>query len=198
MSSEVLIIDNNDSFTYNLAQYIKFLDYKPVIINIDDISNIHCDKYQKIILSPGPGLPDENPKLIDFILKYSDSKDILGVCLGHQAIAMAYGASLYNLNKPRHGIDMRLVNVCDNELLYKDISDIDVGLYHSWAVDAKDLPDCFNVTSSDTESVIMSIRHNKYNLRGVQYHPESIITTKGLKILSNWMDKPRCTQTSII
>ncbi len=198
MSSEVLIIDNNDSFTYNLAQYIKFLDYKPVIINIDDISNIHCDKYQKIILSPGPGLPDENPKLIDFILKYSDSKDILGVCLGHQAIAMAYGASLYNLNKPRHGIDMRLVNVCDNELLYKDISDIDVGLYHSWAVDAKDLPDCFNVTSSDTESVIMSIRHKKYNLRGVQYHPESIITTKGLKILSNWMDKPRCTQTSII
>ncbi len=186
MNNSVLIIDNNDSFTFNLAQYIKFAEHIPIILNINDINNVDFTEYNNIILSPGPKLPDDYPNLINFILKYKESKKILGVCLGHQAIARAFGGDLYNLDNPRHGYRKNLIKIKENDLFYKDIDDYSVGLYHSWAV-KDNLPDCLEVTAYDENDVIMSIKHNKFNIYGVQFHPESIITKNGLKMIKNWL-----------
>jgi len=186
MNNQVVIIDNNDSFTYNLAQYLKYLNQIPVILNINELPNFDFNNFDKIIISPGPKLPQDYPDLIYFIDRYKADKKILGVCLGHQALAISFGGNLYNLNKPRHGEPQNLNIVSNDENIYFDIDDKTVGLYHSWAV-RDDLPNCLEVTAYDDTGVIMSIRHIKYNICGVQYHPESIITKSGLKILKNWL-----------
>jgi len=184
---KVLIIDNNDSFTFNLVQSFKYIDIVPTVININQVEHFDFNDYFNVVLSPGPGLPDENPNLINFILNYKENKKILGVCLGLQAIALAFGGSLINLEKPRHGQSSNLL-IKQHSKLYRNMDDIEVGLYHSWAADPTNLPKELIVDAVDSENIIMSFFHSKYDIIGVQYHPESIITKNGLEILTNWLN----------
>lgn len=186
MMMKVLIIDNNDSFTFNLVQSFKYIDTIPYVVNVNQIDKISFADFHHVVLSPGPGLPDENPNLINFIKNYKNKKKILGVCLGLQAITIAFGGSLINLKKPRHGESSKLI-IIEKSRLYKGIKNLEVGLYHSWAVNPKNLPDELLIDAIDSSNVIMSIHHKKYNIIGVQYHPESIITKNGLEILTNWI-----------
>ncbi len=186
MNNAVVIIDNNDSFTYNLAQYFKYIGAKPIIININIADSFDFTNYHNIVLSPGPGLPDENPNLINLIIKYKSNKRILGVCLGLQAINIAFGGNLINLDKPRHGISEQLI-LKNHSKLYTNLDNIKVGLYHSWALDHNTLPNELIVSAVDKSNIIMSLHHSKYDITGVQYHPESIITNYGLEILNNWL-----------
>lgn len=186
MKKKVLIIDNNDSFTYNLVQSFKYIDSIPSVININKIDNFKFDTFHNIVLSPGPGLPDENPNLIKFILNNKDNKKILGVCLGLQAITIAFGGYLINLDKPRHGESTKLI-LKEESKLYLGLDDIEVGLYHSWAANPDNFPAELIIDAVDSKNIIMSFHHSKYDIMAVQYHPESIITKKGLEILSNWL-----------
>lgn len=183
--NELIIIDNNDSFTYNLVQSFKYIGSKPKVINISDVDKCNFNTCSKIVLSPGPGLPDENPNLINLIHKYKSNKKILGVCLGMQAIALAFGASLYNLDIPRHG-ESRKLELINASNLYTGLNNIEVGLYHSWAVNPDNLHKELIVSAVDKDGVMMSLEHSIYNIYAVQYHPESIITKDGLTILYNW------------
>jgi len=187
MKKQVLIIDNNDSFTFNLVQSFKYIDVVPTVININQVEYFDFNDYFNIVLSPGPGLPDENPNLIKFILNYKENKKILGVCLGLQAIALAFGGSLINLYTPRHGYSSKLI-LKQHSKLYKNLDKIEVGLYHSWAANPENLPEELIIDAIDNENVIMSLFHSKFDITGVQYHPESIITKNGLEILTNWLN----------
>ena len=188
MRTQVLIIDNNDSFTFNLVQSFKYINCETKVVNINSIKDLNFDNYHNIVLSPGPGLPDENPNLINFIHEHKEHKKILGVCLGLQAITLAFGGSLINLDKPRHGQSEKLT-ILNESTIYKDLEDVEVGLYHSWAANPKDFPSDLIIDAVDSSNIIMSIHHKKYKITGVQYHPESIITKKGLKLLINWLGK---------
>ena len=185
-SNHVLIIDNHDSFVYNLAHYIEMNNFIPIVkrpglIDLNSIAN-----YNHILISPGPGLPYETPLLAEVIKKYGSTKNILGVCLGHQAIAEFLGAELYNLKAVHHGVSSRITKTnAPNRLLMGLPTEFDVARYHSWAV--KDLPDCLIPTSYDKEGCIMSFEHKEFRLFGVQFHPESILTPLGMNILKNWL-----------
>lgn len=187
---KILIIDNYDSFTYNLVHYIQNLtngDQIDVFRN-DEISLEEVGKYDKIVLSPGPGIPVEAGIILDVIRKYSPSKSILGVCLGHQAIGEAFGGQLVNLDKVYHGIATPINVIAPEDPLYKDIpGTLEVGRYHSWVVNRDNLPDCFKITAIDEHGLIMGISHKQYNVRGVQYHPESVLTQHGHKMIENWL-----------
>jgi anthranilate synthase component 2 len=188
----ILILDNYDSFTFNLVHYVeKIIDNDVDVFRNDEISLEDVNRYDKIILSPGPGLPAEAGILIPLIKKYAASKRILGVCLGHQAIGEAFGAKLYNLPEVHHGV-AREVNVIDkSETLFNDIPpSFNAGRYHSWVIDKTSLPSCLKVTAVDNNNEIMSISHSGYNIKGVQFHPESILTEHGEKLLSNWLRQP--------
>ena len=144
-------------------------------------------KTRKILLSPGPGIPNEAGVMIDLIRKYGQSKSILGVCLGHQAIAEAFGSELENMDEVLHGVGNK-IKVLEDDVLYNDIpKEFEVGRYHSWQVKKETLGDIFKLTSVDENGNVMSIRHNSMDLVGVQYHPESILTEYGLKIIENWL-----------
>jgi len=188
--NKILVIDNYDSFTYNLVHYIKNLTDRPIdIYRNDQISLDEIDSYEKIVLSPGPGIPVEAGICLDLIRKYAPSKSILGVCLGHQAIGEAFGGSLINLDKVFHGISTKINIVTPDDRLYKEIPGrIEVGRYHSWVVSRNDLPDCLKINSLDDEGMIMGISHKIYDVKGVQYHPESVLTEYGLKIMENWLN----------
>ncbi|MBN1949906.1 MAG: aminodeoxychorismate/anthranilate synthase component II [Bacteroidales bacterium] len=186
---KILVIDNYDSFTYNLVHYIQQLtDARLDVFRNDQISLEEVAGYDKILLSPGPGIPEEAGICLDLIRQYAPAKSILGVCLGHQAIGEAFGAKLTNLEKVYHGVATGIDILSPEDPLYKDIpGHIEVGRYHSWVVSRDQLPDCFKITSLDENGMIMGLSHKEYDVRGVQYHPESVLTEHGLKIIENWI-----------
>jgi anthranilate synthase component II len=191
----ILVIDNYDSFTYNLVHAIKKISGLPVDVRRNDELTLDVPaRYDKIVLSPGPGIPSEAGLLLDIIREYAPKKNILGVCLGHQAIGEVFGGKLLNMNEVLHGIATPVKVVSRNTCLFRGIADtFDAGRYHSWIVESASLPDCLEITSTDPEGLIMSIRHKEYDVEGVQFHPESVLTPVGEKIIKNWLEKPPLT-----
>lgn len=185
---KILVIDNYDSFTYNLVHYLEDLNCEVTVYRNDefDIDEIAC--FEKILLSPGPGIPDEAGLLKAVIQKYSPTKSILGVCLGQQAIGEVFGGTLSNLDKVYHGVATNVKTVVDDEILFEGLgNEFEVGRYHSWVVDSN-LPEDLEATSVDENGQIMSLRHKNYDVRGVQFHPESVLTPNGKRILENWIN----------
>ena len=184
----IVIIDNYDSFTYNLAHLVKELGAEVEVLRNDQFQIEDLLPYDKIILSPGPGIPSEAGLLLDVIRQYARIKSILGVCLGHQAIGEYFGGHLTNLSQVFHGVSST-VSVTTPDYIYNELPDhIEVGRYHSWVVDTQAFPDCLEITSVSEEGQIMSLRHRQYDVRGIQYHPESVLTPHGQKIISNWLE----------
>lgn len=186
---KVAVIDNYDSFTYNLVHYLEELDAEVTTFRNDTLDITELEKYDKILLSPGPGLPQEAGLLIAIIEKYAKTKNILGICLGLQAISIVFGGTLINLNKVYHGVATQ-IQIIEEDYLFKGIpAEFDVGRYHSWVVSNENLPPELIVTSVDESRQIMSLKHLHFNVRGVQFHPESILTPFGKNILKNWLEK---------
>ena len=186
---KVLVVDNYDSFTYNLVHYIMDLNCEVSVFRNDEIDLDEIEKFDKILLSPGPGIPDEAGLLKKIIQKYAKSKSILGICLGQQAIGEVFGGNIINLEKVYHGIATEIEIIVQDEILFKDLEKIiSVGRYHSWVVNKLEFPSTLEATSVDTDGQIMSLRHKIYDVKGVQFHPESILTTSGKKILENWVN----------
>ncbi len=184
---KVFVIDNYDSFTYNLVHYLEELDCEVTVKRNDEFELDELEDYPLLLLSPGPGIPDESGLLKAVIERYAPSKKILGICLGQQAIGEVFGASLINLDKVYHGIATP-VKVIKEDVLFKDLPDVfDIGRYHSWVV-ATPLPEALIATSVDEEGQLMSLRHKTYDVCAVQYHPESVLTPHGKKILDNWIN----------
>jgi anthranilate synthase component II len=187
--TKVLIIDNYDSFTYNLAHYLEDLNADVTILRNDEIELEEVQPFHKIILSPGPGLPHQAGLLKSIIKEYANSKSILGVCLGHQAIAEVFGSGLINLESVFHGVSSKVIILDKKEFLFADLPDaFDVGRYHSWIVDSNNFSEELLITSVDQNNQIMSFRHKTYDVCGVQFHPESILTPFGKTILKNWLN----------
>jgi anthranilate synthase component 2 len=185
----VLVIDNYDSFTYNLVHLINELGYETEVWRNDKFELPDVAKYDKILLSPGPGIPEEAGLLLDVIKTYAPSKRIMGVCLGQQAIAEAFGGQLLNLGRPMHGIATPVTKTVADEPLFKDIKpQFEVGRYHSWVVDPAQFPESLTITSVDGEGQIMSIRHKELDVCGVQFHPESVLTPEGKQMIKNWLE----------
>lgn len=184
---KTVIIDNYDSFTYNLAHLVKELGAEVSVVRNDQFRLSELKPFDKIILSPGPGIPTEAGLLMDVIDAYASVKPILGVCLGHQAIGEYFGGKLTNLSQVFHGI-ASTISITAPDYIYKELpAQVQVGRYHSWVVDNEGLPDCLEVTSVSEEGQIMSLRHKQYDVRGIQYHPESVLTPEGRKITANWL-----------
>ncbi len=193
--SKILVFDNYDSFTYNLVHLVeKITNNKVDVYRNDEISLEKIDEYDKIILSPGPGIPSEAGLLLPLIKKYAATKSILGVCLGHQAIGEAFGGTLINLDKVYHGVATNCQLTTNNEQrtmnnrIFKNLpSQIEVGRYHSWIVSDKNFPDELEITATDDTGYIMALQHKIFDVQGVQFHPESVLTPDGEKILRNWL-----------
>lgn len=184
---KIVIIDNYDSFTYNLSHLIKELGAEVTVIRNDQFELPDLEKFDKIVLSPGPGIPSEAGLLLDVIKYYAGKKPILGVCLGHQAIGEVFGGKLENLSQVFHGVATPC-KITVNDYLFDGLSEeIEIGRYHSWVVSTDNLPACLEVTSVSDEGQIMSLRHRDYDIRGIQYHPESILTKDGRTIINNWL-----------
>ncbi|HHJ10435.1 MAG TPA: aminodeoxychorismate/anthranilate synthase component II [Bacteroidetes bacterium] len=187
---KIVIIDNYDSFTYNLVNYVSTITGKPVDVFRNDAFPLEkIRKYDKIIISPGPGIPSEAGLSLQVIREYASSKSILGVCLGHQAIAEVFGGSLINLEQPYHGVKSK-IRLLTPDPLFRDLPEfILAGRYHSWVVSRKSLPGDLEINSEDLSGQIMGVSHKKYDVRGVQFHPESIMTQYGYQIIENWLNK---------
>ncbi len=187
---KVLLLDNYDSFTHNLKQLVVQFGVKKLdIIKNNEIDLDAIEHYDKIMLSPGPGLPSEAGLMMEIIARYASSKPILGVCLGHHAIAEYFGAKLFNLKQPVHGI-ARKTNILKKDLLFNSLDDnFQVGLYHSWAVSDSDFPTDLEIIARSEKGIIMALRHKKFNVKGVQFHPESILTPSGKTLIWNWLDE---------
>lgn len=184
----ILVIDNYDSFTYNLVHYLEALNCKVTVFRNDEIELEEVKNYDKILLSPGPGLPSEAGLLNEIIKEYASSKSILGICLGQQAIGEVFGSTLKNLEKVYHGTASKAKILVDDEPLFKNIpTEFWVGRYHSWVVEKSNLGADLEITSVDENGEIMSLRHKSFDVRGVQFHPESILTPHGKQILENWV-----------
>lgn len=188
---KIVVIDNYDSFTYNLVHAIKKITGLPVdVFRNDEIALSDLEKYDKIVLSPGPGIPEEAGLLLDIIKEFGPKKSMLGVCLGHQAIGEAFGGKLHNMNKVLHGVATPVTLTGNKSELFEGLpATFEVGRYHSWIVEKENLPECFEVTSYDSEGLIMSMQHKEYDVQGVQFHPESVLTPLGEEILRNWLKK---------
>ena len=185
---KVLVIDNYDSFTYNLVHYLEDLDCEVTVKRNDKLTLEEVDAFNKIVLSPGPGIPEEAGLLKDIIATYASTKSILGVCLGQQAIAEVFGGTLENLDSVFHGVSTQITVTAENEPLFEGMDKtFEVGRYHSWVVNTN-LPDVLEATSFDENGQIMSLRHRIYDVKGVQYHPESVLTPNGKQILKNWVN----------
>ncbi len=186
---KVLVFDNYDSFTYNLVQIIeRVLNAKVDVVRNDEITLDEIEKYDKIVLSPGPGIPEEAGILLDVIKKYAPTKSILGVCLGQQAIAEAFGGKLINLSEIFHGVATSADFVKNDTKLFKNLSSgMEVGRYHSWAVDNNNFPEELEITAVDKDGMIMALQHKQYDVHGVQFHPESILTPDGEIIIKNFL-----------
>ena len=186
----ILLIDNHDSFTYNLIHVLRHLCQSTDTIDIIVNDKIDIDKisvYDKIIISPGAGIPSEAGNILDIIRRWGKEKSILGICLGHQAIGEAYGGTLSLLERPYHGVCTH-INILEPNPLFRGLGDkIPVGRYHSWVIKNKDVPECLTVTSVDDNNEIMSISHKEYDVHGVQFHPESILTPTGTEMIKNFL-----------
>ena len=186
---KILLLDNYDSFTYNLVHYIETVYEDSVdVFRNDEITLEEINKYDNILLSPGAGLPADAGIMPQLIKTYYKSKSILGVCLGHQAIAEAFGGTLINMNEVLHGVAVP-INIIEKDVLFKGLPDkFMVGCYFSWMVNNDDLPDELEITAVDESGKCMALRHKMYDLRGVQFHPESILSEYGKEIISNWIN----------
>ena len=198
---KIIIIDNYDSFTYNLSHLVKELGAEVAVLRNDQFNLDEIETYDKIILSPGPGIPSEAGLLCDVIRTYAGRKPILGVCLGHQAIGEVFGAKLENLSEVFHGVatpchimsvrsdvgaDLQSPTLVD-EIFTGLPSDITVGRYHSWVVSKDNFPDCLEITAMSDEGQIMALRHRSFDIHGIQFHPESVITPNGINIIKNFI-----------
>ena len=182
----VLLIDNYDSFVHNLAYLVQALGAEVTILRNDKVAHIDLANYTHLLLSPGPGLPEEAGDLLCLICRAAGQIPILGVCLGHQAIAQCYGASLFQHSQPLHGTESRC-HLLTEDCLWDNLpNDITVGRYHSWSV-SEPLPHILEVTARADDGTVMAFRHRSLNLRGVQFHPESILTPFGAEIIDNWL-----------
>ncbi len=185
---KVLVLDNYDSFTYNLVHFLEKSN-SSVSVDVfrnDQISLAEINDYHKIVLSPGPGLPSEAGIMLDLLKTYSSSKSILGICLGHQAIAEAFGGSLKNLDEVVHGVSTPIKQTKSDYLFENTPITMNVGRYHSWVIDS--LPACLIPIAVDTKQQIMAIRHSDFDVRGIQFHPESILTENGQQLINNWIN----------
>ena len=184
---KIIIIDNYDSFTYNLSHLVKELGADVTVVRNDQFDLDDIEAFDKIILSPGPGIPSEAGLLLDVIRRYAGRKPILGVCLGHQAIGEAFGAQLENLSDVFHGVATPC-HITTDDLLFEGLpADITVGRYHSWVVSREGLPACIEVTAESPEGQIMALRHRDFDVRGIQFHPESVLTPDGKTMINNWI-----------
>lgn len=183
----VVIIDNYDSFTYNLAHLVKQLGAKVEVFRNDQFTLNQLERFTKIILSPGPGIPEEAGLLMDVIRTYAGRKPMLGVCLGHQAIAEVFGGKLVNLKEVYHGIATEGTQFGNDPIFGSQPKRIVMGRYHSWVVDRAGFPDCLEVTAMSDDGQIMALRHRNYNIHGIQFHPESVLTPEGATIVKNWL-----------
>lgn len=187
-SIKILLFDNYDSFTYNLVHVIKSLGYENVdVYRNDKIELSQISQYDKIILSPGPGLPSEAGLLMQLIKEYADKKSILGVCLGHQAIAEHFGATLENIPTVFHGVQTAIKIMGDDNIFAGLPNEILAGRYHSWIVSKTNFPEELEIIAEDNAGAIMALKHKKYDLHGVQFHPESILTPDGANIIQNFL-----------
>ncbi|SDL56231.1 anthranilate synthase component 2 [Salinimicrobium catena] len=184
---KILVIDNYDSFVYNLVHYLEELDCEVTVRRNNELDLEEVEDYDKVLLSPGPGIPDEAGLLKKIISTYAPKKSILGVCLGQQAIGEVFGGKIINLTQVYHGVSSKIKLCVADEVLFNDLDEeLEVGRYHSWVVDMK-LPDCLEATSYDENGQVMSLRHRYYDVRGVQFHPESVLTPQGKQIIRNWV-----------
>jgi anthranilate synthase component 2 len=188
---KILVIDNYDSFTYNLVHYIELVTGKrPAVFRNDKITLEEVEAFDKILLSPGPGVPVEAGICLDLIKRFSVSKSILGVCLGHQAVGEAFGAELINLKKVYHGVSTPVFVLNSQDVLFKGMPvTFSAGRYHSWIISNKNLPESLKVTCIDSDQMIMAVRHREYEVYGVQFHPESLLTENGINIIRNWLNE---------
>jgi anthranilate synthase component 2 len=190
---KILIFDNYDSFTYNLVHMVEGItNVKADVYRNDKISLESIDEYDKIILSPGPGLPCESGLLLPLIEKFAPSKSIMGVCLGQQAIAEVFGGKLINLKNVYHGVATKIkideYRTKTQNDVFKDLpSEFEAGRYHSWVVDSENFPQDLEITARDENGLIMGLRHRTYDVQGVQFHPESVLTPEGEKMMRNWL-----------
>lgn len=186
---KVVIIDNYDSFTYNLAHLVKELGADVTVFRNDQFQLPELECFDTIILSPGPGIPSEAGLLMDVIRKYAGRKPMLGVCLGHQAIGEAFGAKLTNLSEVYHGVATPCTQF-GNDVIFDGLDKcIEIGRYHSWVVDRSGFPDCLDVTAVSDDGCIMGLKHKNYDIHGIQFHPESVLTPDGKKMVRNWLEK---------
>lgn len=187
LKNKCVLIDNYDSFTYNLVHLLKELGVEVTVLHNDQFTLDEIEEYDKIILSPGPGLPSDAGLLLDVIRYYAGKKPILGVCLGHQAIAEVFGGQLENLSDVFHGIATQGIQLVPTPLFIGLLDSFPVGRYHSWVVSKKSFPSSLEIIVESGDGLIMALRHRTYNIYGIQFHPESILTPDGKKILTNWL-----------
>jgi anthranilate synthase component 2 len=184
---KIVIIDNYDSFTYNLSHLVKSLGVEVTVLRNDRFALPDLEAFDKIILSPGPGIPSEAGLLLDVIRTYAGRKPMLGVCLGHQAIGEVFGARLENLSEVFHGVATEGTQYGNDPIFQGLPQRIVMGRYHSWVVSREGFPDCLEITAQSDEGQIMALRHRQYNIHGIQFHPESVLTPQGATIISNWL-----------
>lgn len=188
---KLLVLDNYDSFTYNLVHIVRELGYGPQmdIFRNDHITLDEVEVYDKIILSPGPGIPSEAGIMLDLIRRYAPAKHILGVCLGHQGIAECYGASLHNMEEVLHGVATPAKLLQQNDPIFEGVpTNFQVARYHSWTVLKHTMNGQLNLLAEDHKGQVMALKHKTYNVYGLQFHPESIITEHGIQIMKNWLE----------
>ena len=184
---KIVVIDNYDSFTYNLVHYLEDLGATVTVFRNDEFELKELEVFDKIVLSPGPGIPNEAGLLKEVIKTYAKTKSILGICLGLQAIGEVFGGTLINLEKVYHGVASK-ITIIENDAIFTNLpNEIEVGRYHSWVISNDNFPQNLIITSVDENKQIMSVKHSVYDVRGVQFHPESILTPYGKKILENWI-----------
>ncbi len=186
---KIVIIDNYDSFTYNLSHLVKELGAEVTVVRNDQFPLESLEQFDKIILSPGPGIPSEAGLLLDVIRTYAGRKPMLGVCLGHQAIGEAFGGKLENLSAVFHGVATPCKLKADSDPIFRGLpEEITIGRYHSWVVSKENFPECLEITAESEEGQIMALRHKEYNIHGIQFHPESVLTPEGKTIIQNFLE----------
>ena len=185
---KIVIIDNYDSFTYNLSHLVKELGADVTVYRNDKFMMPELDRFDKIILSPGPGIPSEAGLLLDVITTYRGRKPMLGVCLGHQAIGEVFGATLKNLSDVYHGVATEGTQFGNDPIFRGLPKRIVMGRYHSWVVDNTSLPECLEVTAISDDGYIMGLKHRHYDIHGIQFHPESVLTPEGRTMIKNWLE----------
>ncbi|MCQ2195139.1 MAG: aminodeoxychorismate/anthranilate synthase component II [Paludibacteraceae bacterium] len=185
---KVVLIDNYDSFTYNLYHLLRELEVDVTVFRNDQFQLNDLKAYDKIMLSPGPGIPSEAGLLMQVIKEYAGKKPILGICLGEQAIGESFGGTLVNLSEVFHGVQTP-AHIVENDYIFEGLpKDIQVGRYHSWVVDAASIPNCLEITATSDEGQVMALRHKDHDIRGIQFHPESVLTPDGKTMIKNWVN----------